>query len=60
MFQLADPSVDELHDRIRHLRDCRVVRDDGGGGAQLAIDPIDHLEHEDAGLKVQRAVMVLA
>src|SRR5579859_6200012 len=49
------PPVREGDDAVGHRRDGRVVRDDGGRGAELPVDPLDDVEHQDPGPEVERA-----
>src|SRR3954464_7761707 len=50
-----DSPVTERHHAIGRGRDGRVVRDDGGRRAELAIDAIEHFEDQNTRAKVQRA-----
>src|SRR4051812_10087995 len=48
-------AVAERDDAVGDVGDGCVVGDDGGGGAQLAVDLFDDLEHEDPGAEVEGA-----
>src|SRR4029450_7050537 len=50
----GDATVGQRDHAVGHARDHRVVRDDGRGRAQFAIDVFDRLQHRDAGLYIQR------
>ena len=45
---------------VGHLRNGRVMRDHGGGGAQLAIDALDCFEDDNPGLYVERPGRLVA
>src|SRR3954469_13008919 len=55
-----DAAVAERHDAIRHAGDRGVVRDDDRRRADLFVDARDDLEHELAGLVVERAGRLVA
>lgn len=53
-------AVSQRDHPVGHLGDGRVMSDDGGGGPQLSVDPLDHVEHERAGLRIQRSSRLVA
>ena len=56
----GDAAVGEADDAVGHAGDGRVVRDDDRGGAELAVDALERLEHDDAGRDVERAGRLVA
>ena len=50
-----DAPVAQAQHAVGHAGDGGVVRDHHRGGAELGVDPRDHLEHQLAGLVVERA-----
>ena len=42
-------AVAHMNDAVGHAGDVGVVRDDGGGGTERAIDGVNGFEHADAG-----------
>ena len=55
-----DHAVGQPHHAVGHAGDRRVVGDHDGGGAELAVDAGDRLEHDDAGVVVERAGRLVA
>ena len=52
----ADSPIPKRDRAVRHLRDGRVVGDQRGGGAELPIHLVDHLQHDPAGGGVRAPV----
>src|SRR6266568_622576 len=62
-FVLLDPgdaAIGEEQHPVRDLLDAGVVGDDHRGGAELAIDAEQRLDHTDSGLRVQRPGRLVA
>ena len=60
LFGTSDLSVGKIDDAVGHARDRNVVRNDHGRRAQVAIDRGQCIQHQDAGLIVQRAGRFIA
>ena len=52
---LLDAPVAQHQHSVGHVGDDRVVGDEDGGRAEFAVNALDRLEHEHAGLAVERA-----
>ena len=59
-FDAGDAAVGQADDAVGHRGDRRVVGDDDGRRAELAVDALDRLEHDDAGRDVERAGRLVA
>jgi hypothetical protein len=51
----VDAAIAEVDHPVGHRGDRGIVGDDRRGSAELAVDPLQHLEHHHARLGVQRA-----
>ncbi len=60
VVDVGDVTVAHVDDAVGHAGDIGVVGDDGGGGAEFAIDAIDGFEDEDAGFGVKSAGRLVA
>src|SRR6266581_9452844 len=54
LLDSGDAAIGEEQHPIRDFLDAGVVGDDHHGGAELAIDAEQRLDHTDSGLRVQR------
>ena len=57
---LVDVAVAHHEHAVGHVGDDGVVRDEHRRGAELVVDALDGLEHEDPGLAVERARRLIA
>lgn len=55
VVDVGDVAVAHVDDAVGHAGDVCVVGDDGGGGAELAVDAIDGFEDKDARFGIEGA-----